>query len=96
MGEPTPSREELRARLRAKTRRGKSSATTTPPAPQAAAEAAVMRAVGDDPQMLRMAHAVLRNPGALRGLVAPSPTPRADVPPIATEEDEEEGLPPEA
>ena len=91
---PRPSREELRTRLRAKLRGAASDA----PDPRAAAEAAVMRAVGDDPQMLRLAHQLLRDPTALRRAARPEaaagPTTASATAPAMQHEEEEEGLPP--
>ena len=95
MEPPRPTREELRARLREKRHaaRGGGASGRVARDAHAAAEAAVLRVAGDDPQMLRLAHGVLRDPDAL--LRAARGAPAAPPPPAAVaEEEEEEGLPP--
>lgn len=98
MGEP--SRDELRAKLRAKMRErrdgrgggGNHHHKTAPPS--AAAESAVLGAFGDNAQLLQLAQDVLRDPRAAQRMLRATAEAAVPAPLVEEEEEEEEGLPP--
>lgn len=96
------TREEARARLRSKirgqreTRVSSSSSSSLPSSRSAATEELAMRACGDDPEMMRTMHALLRGGGlhTLGRELAKGKTTASVVQEEEEEDEEEEEAPP--
>lgn len=94
------TREEARARLRSKIRgqreaRASSSSSSLPSSRSAATEELAMRACGDDPEMMRTMHALLRGGGLHQlGRELAKGKKTASVVQDEEEEDDEEEAPP--